>query len=292
VSLSLLASEGIKDPDLWYPTLLGFLVVVSAVLLFCGSVYLLLATNLGAKLGFLVAVGALSGFMLLLSGLWLTTASPLNTLKGRVPEWSAVEVVGPDLARSKIPEVAAITEETEPLEAAAATNVKAAVDGTIVTQTPAHGEELAPDANRFAQFEDATDYLMTESYEVGGGGRTKVELDGTWPFVHVSFHKPKYAVATVCPVLEVEVPFGDPIPPAECDPDQETINVVFERDLGSLRIPPLVVMIASGILFGLTLLGLHWRERDLAAAAARAEADAEAREPTGAGGPTPAPVNA
>ena len=48
-----LAAEGIKDRDLWYPTILGVLVVLSAVSLFCGSVYLLLATNLGARLGFL-----------------------------------------------------------------------------------------------------------------------------------------------------------------------------------------------------------------------------------------------
>jgi hypothetical protein len=284
VNLSLLASEGIRDPDLWYPTLLGFLVVVAAVALFCGSVYMLLATNLGAKLGFLVAVGGLSGFMVLLSALWLTTASPLNTLKGRVPEWSAVEVIGPDLARSTVPEVAEITEDTPQLDTAGATNVKAAVDGTIVTQEPEHGEELAPDTNEFAQFQEATDYLVTDTYEVGGGGRFDVRFDGTFPWVHMSFHKPKYAVATVCPVLEVEVPFGDPIPPAECDPDQESSNVIFERDLGSLRMPPLVVLIASSIVFVLSLLGLHWRERDLAAAAEAGEQSPGPRTP----GPTPA----
>ena len=49
-----------------------------AVGLFCGSAYLLLGTNLGARLGFLVAGACLSGFLVLLTSLWLTTATPLD----------------------------------------------------------------------------------------------------------------------------------------------------------------------------------------------------------------------
>src|SRR6478609_4356625 len=92
-ALNVLAAEGIKDRDLWYPTILGVLVVVAAVSLFMGTIYLLLATNLGSRLGFLIAAAALSGFMVLLSLLWLSTSSPLNTLRGRVPAWKAVEVI-------------------------------------------------------------------------------------------------------------------------------------------------------------------------------------------------------
>ena len=57
----------------------------------------------------------------------------------------------------------------------------------------------------------------------------------------------------------------------KCD-DGEPINtIVFERDLGSVRVPPFVALFGSSILFILSLLGLHWRERDLQEqAAARA----------------------
>ena len=48
---------------LWYPTILGVLVVVAAIVLFCGSIYVLLGTNLGARLGFLIAFTGLMGFM-------------------------------------------------------------------------------------------------------------------------------------------------------------------------------------------------------------------------------------
>ena len=85
-----LASE-LTHKGIWYPTILGVLVVVAGIVLFCGSVYVLLGTNLGARLGFLVAFSALAGFMCILTLLWCVTASPLNTLKGRIPQWKVVD---------------------------------------------------------------------------------------------------------------------------------------------------------------------------------------------------------
>ena len=58
-----------------------------------GRIYVLLGTNLGARLGFLIAFTGLAGFMVILSLLWCTTASPLNTLKGRIPQWKVQEVI-------------------------------------------------------------------------------------------------------------------------------------------------------------------------------------------------------
>ena len=65
---------------------------------------MLLGTNLGARLGFLVAFTGLTGFMVILSLLWFTTASPLNTLKGRIPQWKVQEVVASP-QKSKISDV-------------------------------------------------------------------------------------------------------------------------------------------------------------------------------------------
>src|SRR4029079_16718959 len=66
INVFLTAGEGPAHPTLWSPTILGVLVVLSAIGLFCGSVYLLLSTNLGARLGFLVAAASFTGFMVLL----------------------------------------------------------------------------------------------------------------------------------------------------------------------------------------------------------------------------------
>ena len=64
-----------------------------------------------------------------------------------------------------------------------------------------------------------------------------------------------------------EVPYGAKPPVPKCDPEGGTQLLVLRRDLGSLRVPPFVAFIAFSLLFGLTLLALHWRERDLQEAA-------------------------
>ena len=95
-------TEGPAHPNLWNPTILGVLVVLSAIGLFCGSTYLLLATNLGARLGFLVAFASLTGFMVLLSTLWWTSGnSGIDPPHGRSPSWKVVDVVS-DIRQSKI----------------------------------------------------------------------------------------------------------------------------------------------------------------------------------------------
>jgi hypothetical protein len=281
VRVLVLAAEGIKNRDLWYPTILGVLVVLSAVSLFCGSVYLLLATNLGARLGFLVAVAGLSGFMVLLSCLWLTTASPLNTLKGRVPTWKAVESLkGGDRARSKVPAVRNLTKANEVKDTAEQSNLKAVVDQVVVTPKGTPGSDAVATTNKFAIYEDSTLYLVPHYFEIGGGklfSQVKAHVSGTFPLLHVSLHQPLYAVVDICPIDQAAqvVPFGDPPPTPVCDTSKPITSIVFERDLGSVRVPPFVALLGSSVLFILSLLGLHWRERDLQEQAAKLQAEAE-----------------
>ncbi|MGZ6977020.1 MAG: hypothetical protein ACXVJW_02835 [Acidimicrobiia bacterium] len=264
-----LAAEGIKNRDLWYPTILGVLVVLAAVSLFMGSIYLLLATNLGSRLGFLIAAAGLSGFMVLLSCLWLTTASPLNTLKGRPPSWKAVEsITGGDLSKSKIPAVRELTKADELTDTAEQANVKAALDQVVVTPALNPGSQEVGATSKFAIYQAATDYLVPTYYETGGGDifrQVKVDLNGRFPLLHVSLHTPKYAVVNICPVDKnaLVVPFGESPPTPKCDKGKPINSVVFERDLGSVRVPPFVALLGSSVLFALCLLSLHWRERDL-----------------------------
>lgn len=281
MKLLVLASEGIKDRDLWYPTILGVVTVIAAVSLFCGSIYLLLATDLGARLGFLVAAAGLSGFMVLLSLLWLTTSSPLNTLRGRIPNWRAVEVIeGGDLARSKIPAVRDVRESGKLDDAAEQANIKAAADSVVVTPADNPGDEEVAATSEFAIYDTAEDYVVSDYYVTGGGdifSEVDVDVNGEFPLLHVSLHKPKYAVVDICTADKeaAVVPFGDPPPDPVCDESEPINTVVFEADLGSVRVPPFVALLGSSVLFVLCLLSLHWRERDLQqqAAALQAEAD-------------------
>ncbi len=278
--MTLLFASELLHKGLWYPTILGVLVVVAGIALFCGSIYVLLGTNLGARLGFLVAFSGLMGFMVILSLLWCTTSSPLNTIKGRIPQWRVEQVVDrPD--DSRIEAVHGIQKEENVVPATEAANVKAAVDAVLVPKEDTPSEPLGPDDNQFAieEFTDVTRYQILNTYEVGGSDPQFWKLQLT--------HEPLHAVAQFCEVRTAppERPTVLPPIPPECDPDGVTGFVVLTRDLGSLRVPPFVALIMSSILFVLGLLMLHWREKD------EAEVEAKKQEPQGAQKrPTPVPA--
>lgn len=265
--MPILASELI-DKTIWYPTILGVLVVVFGIGLFCGSVYLLLGTNLGARLGFLVSFTALMGFMVILTALWLSTASPLNTIKGTIPAWKAVEFVT-DPTESDYAPVQKIEEEGTKVGAVEAANVKAAADENLVKveALPSEGQKAQDIANaqKYAKFDNVTQYKVETTFETGGSKPNPLDLELT--------HTPLYAVVQFCEVETpdpLEYPFGVTPPEPVCNDNKDKAGfLILERDLGSLRVPPLVAFISSIILFGIGLAGLHWRERDEQAAEKR-----------------------
>jgi hypothetical protein len=267
----------------WEPQLRGILIIIIAVSVLCGSVYLILGTNLGARLGFLVAVTGLMGFMVILSLLWCTTASPLNTIKGRIPQWRVQEVIQtpktPD--NSSIEAVHGIQKKANRVDPTEAANVKAAVDAVLVPKVDTPTTPLGPEDNKFAidEFTDVTKYMILNTYEVGGSSPQFWKLEFT--------HEPLYAVSQFC---EVKQPDPNrptvlpPIPP-ECNPDGIQGFVVLSRDLGSLRVPPFVAFVMATILFILGLLMLHWREKDEMEAEAKQQERQEAEKR-----PTPVPA--
>jgi hypothetical protein len=76
----------------WDPHLRGALAVMVGIGVLCGSVYLILGTNLGARLGFLVAMAGLAGWMVILTLIWWI-APPGIGPKGESPAWEPVEIV-------------------------------------------------------------------------------------------------------------------------------------------------------------------------------------------------------
>lgn len=261
-TLLLLAQEApFTHRTVWNPTLLGILTVVAGIVLFCGSIYLLLATNLGARLGFLVAFTGLMGWMVILTTLWITTASPLNTLRGRPPSWKAKEAVE-DLSEAKTPQARNIATDENKASVQAAADLKSSVDATLLSTATPNAEGETPEPSRFAKFEEVTDYSVVDTWKVGGSHPNPLDFELT--------HEPTVAVAEYCPVLDVEPEPGLPPPEPTCDPDEPHEFLVLEQDLGSVRVPPVVAWLMSIVLFGLGLLLLHWRERDEAVAAAQA----------------------
>ena len=196
---------------LWDPTIIGILAPVAGVFLFCGSVYLLLSTNLGARLGFLVAAGRLSGFMVLLSTLWLTTSTPLESPKGRAAAWKVAEV-DKSFADAKIPAIRNIAQSGKLLPPQTATTIRSFLDSAFVKVNPPLGVK-AP-VQPFAQFQVSSAYITDDptqdlkTYQIGGNPS------------HFFWHKPEYAAVQFCLRLVQTVPFGQKPPLPKCDPDQ------------------------------------------------------------------------
>lgn len=261
---SILAAIG---TGIWYPTILGILVVISAIVLFMGSVYVLLGTNVGARLGFLITFTSLMGFLMILSVLWLTTASPLESPKGRVAAWSVVENVS-DLSKAKTTAVHGVNTKANRASATDASNVAAAVDAALITKVSTPTITYTPNDNRFAKFDQITDFMVLQTWTVGGSSPQfwKGEVN----------HATKYAVIEYCKTAPQTQTFGLPPLPPECasGADAQRGYIVAQYDFGTLRLPPFIVLVITGILFGLGLLMLHWREKDEHEAKAAAEAKA------------------
>lgn len=274
-ALVTLGSGGLTERSLWYPTILGVLVVVAGVVLFVGSIYLMLGTNMGARLAFLAVFSGLTGFMVVLSALWVTTASPLNTIKGGIPKWEVVEVVDQP-AKSKVEEVRRIEDKGTTVPTIEAANVKAAVDAVLVTKVDNAVEKFTPEDNRFAVYDSVTDYQAVTTWETGGSDPSFLDFQFT--------HTPKYAVMEFCGNAPNTQPFGvAPDVPTCAAPGTEEAKqngyVVLEYNLGDIRLPPIVTFFGSVVLFVLSLLMFNWFESDRKKAAAAAAAAAPAGAP-------------
>lgn len=249
IRLLITAAEGPAHPNLWNPTILGVLVVLSAIGLFCGSAYLLLATNLGARLGFLVAFASLTGFMVLLTTLWWSSGnSGIDPPHGHSPNWKVVEVTA-NPSQSKIAAVReALTKGTAADETELA-NLRPAMDAALVHTAPIANIKAVPQP--LARFDASLDYLTDFK-----GYKTSVIGGGT---KNLFWHNARFAAVQFCPT-NADAPIGAA---PTCDPLQDSQYAILSYNFGSLREPVVFQFwIPSVLLFGLSLLGLHWYELD------------------------------
>ena len=86
----------------WDPQVRGAAIVLAAIVILPGSVYLLLATNMGARLGFILAVTGLAGWMVVMGAIWMVFGIGL---KGKEPEWRVEDAVTGEVAQSTVPAV-------------------------------------------------------------------------------------------------------------------------------------------------------------------------------------------
>ncbi|HEY3239324.1 MAG TPA: hypothetical protein VGL92_07170 [Acidimicrobiia bacterium] len=239
MDLLMLAQEGHGGGLDLVGQLRGYGVAIFAVGLFCGSIYLLLATDVGGRLGFMVAFSALTGFLTLLAMIWFTNFTPLNALHGPPPTWKVKEVVD-DPKDARIKNVRQIEDKGVKLSEAEQGEIKASVDSAVTAEN-----------SPYLLYATINEYVVLNAERIGGGKSGPLGLK----------HKPLHGVMKIQGVKKVEPVPGQAPPPPEADPAAPAHYVVLERDLGALRQPPLFMVMGFGILFVISLVVMHNGER-------------------------------
>jgi hypothetical protein len=75
----------------WDPAIKGILVVAIAVTILMGSIYLIVATNTGARLGMLISLAGLFGWLSIMSLFWWIQPPGIGP-SGKLPSWQVEEI--------------------------------------------------------------------------------------------------------------------------------------------------------------------------------------------------------
>jgi hypothetical protein len=227
----------------WEPEIRGIVVVLIAVAVLIGSVYLLLSTNMGIRLGLLTAFAALFGWMTIMGAVWWTYGIGL---RGKDPTWQAVQVINGDLDQVDTNSVARDINDgwTQLGES----------DTGRGTAIAAADDILQNQAKRFK----AGEYLPIAVYDKGGDDRKPVIFGVDFL---AFFHGPHYALVEVQPVIPTPTEPGRAPPQPRADPNAQKTYVLMERNQGTRRRPAALITVGSAIIFGLTASALHRRDK-------------------------------
>lgn len=75
----------------WDPGIRGILIVVVGVAVLCGSVWLLVASNTGARLGLLISLAGLFGWLMIHTAFWWIQPPAIGP-SGKMPSWKVKEI--------------------------------------------------------------------------------------------------------------------------------------------------------------------------------------------------------
>lgn len=284
----------------WDPQIRGFLTLAVGVVVLLGSTYLILATNVGARLGFLVASAAFFGWLFLMGIVWWTYGS--IGMLGQAPSWQVTEVVYPgidvaaldearDLDTSSLPPFDEINDLTGDELIEVRQELEAELEGwrLLPESNRSFGEAKAAvdeylAAHNIAELDikTAADYITVYAFERGGKQQLPDDpsrWDRIYKKIKTTFfqlgHPPRYAIIQVQPVIKQEAEPGQPPPTPEADASAPVVSVILERDLGDVRFPGAMLTVFSGTIFGLLCLQLHRRDQRVAVARGLAAAGAK-----------------
>lgn len=247
----------------WEPEIRGLTTVMIGVAVLCGSTFILLATNLGQRLGFLVALAGLTGWMFLMGIIWWVYGIGLV---GNLPSWQGQEIIveAPPVGSGDLTQ--SVNEVAQVADIQAAT-VEDEVDGwfRLAEDDPGRAQAIAA-ADAILVEEEyfaAGEYQALDVFDYGGD-RWPVITIGEWDIdVLAFFHDDHFALVEVKPVVPQITEPGKAPPRPIVDENQPSVFVLMERDPGTHRRPSALLTIGSGIIFALALVMLHRRDKQV-----------------------------
>jgi len=248
----------------WEPEIRGWIIVIISVVVLMGSTYLILGTNLGARLGFLVALTGLAGWMMSMAIIWAIYGIGL---KGPEPTWHPSEPItivrdGSLLNRTEIVEGSSDLKGLGSADAAKKISDQLVAEGweSLAESNPQRGQAVASadeiiqnEAKEFA----AGEYVAVAVYDKGGERFPK--LGDSLDFLAFK-HKPRYAIVEIAPLVPQRAEPGRAPARAQIDEAQPHRYIVMIRDLGAKRRPAFLIGFGSGLIFFLLCWLLHRRE--------------------------------
>lgn len=248
----------------WEPEIRGWIIVIISVVVLMGSTYLLLGTNVGARLGFLIAFAGLAGWMMSMAIIWAIYGIGLT---GPTPTWHPGEPVtivrdGALLDRAEVVDAPIDIAGLDATKAADVVSKTLVEDGwkILAESDPARGQAVAS-ADEIIQIEAeefaAGEYVAVNVYDKGGERYPKIgeSID------FIAFrHNPRYAIVEIAPLLEQRMEPGRAPARAQIDTTKPHRYVVMIRDLGAKRQPAFLIGLGSGLIFFLLCWLLHRRE--------------------------------
>jgi hypothetical protein len=271
----------------WDPQIRGILATMVGVVVLMGSVHLLLGTNLGNRLGFLVASAAFFGWMFLMGLTWWAYGT--IGMLGQAPSWQVQEVLYPttqdaalaearELDTSEMPDPEALRDVVGDDLVDLREQVEPTLGGDwriLPEADPSFGEAKATVDEFFIDnpdvrlgLEGPADYVSVFAFERGGKDMLPADpsrLDRITNKLKTTFwqvqHPTHHAIVQIQPVRQQTAVVGQPPPTPEANQFAPVVTVVMVRDLGDVRFPAAMVTIGSGLLFWAHCVALHRRDQ-------------------------------
>lgn len=233
----------------------GLAATISAIIVFCGSVWLLLALVLGPRLSYFITASVTLGFLLLMGGVW-SVGEPLGPV-GELPSYAAVGVADtidaiqfgpaaeyPEGAWVEAGEDEALVKLKTGAEGAASDELEAAIEaGEVTAFTAATQATIDSDSTRLLE-QGGTFYAAVRFEPI-----PVVEEEGDAP-----------SDQDIAPE-KGDTPAEDDAAAQEGPDENAEAFVVLEQDPGNPSGEARMITVGFFALFVLHLLGLSWSEK-------------------------------